>query len=220
MVVATFKDLCVDAVDVERAGRFWSAVLGLELHAERGSVWLSGSTPAHSVWINAVPEARTVKNRAHLDVRAGGLAGLEALGARILQPAGSDRPWTVLADPDGQEFCAFLRDQVPEYRLYEIVVDSVDPEPIARWWAEQLGSPVQAGEGYWYLEVPGAPFEALTFVPVPEPKAAKNRVHWDVLGDPAQLVRAGASLLRPRGAELGWHVLADPDGNEFCAFTD
>jgi hypothetical protein len=59
-----------------------------------------------------VPEAKTVKNRLHLDLHAGPgrraaeVARLEALGAKVLQevkqPAGE---WVVMADPEGNEFC-------------------------------------------------------------------------------------------------------------------
>jgi hypothetical protein len=65
------------------------------------------------------------------------------------------------------------------------------------------------------------PIQTMDFVPVPESKTAKNRVHWDVTAsEPAALVAAGATLLREPGGDIGWWVLADPDGNEFCAFTD
>ena len=54
---------------------------------------------------------------------------------------------------------------------------------------------------------------------MPEPKTGKNRVHLDVTTpDLAALVAAGATVLRPRDQEIRWTVLADPDGNEFCAF--
>jgi predicted enzyme related to lactoylglutathione lyase len=76
--------------------------------------------------------------------------------------------------------------------------------------------------GFSYVDqIPGAPFESLDFVPVPEPKTVKNRIHLDLLTDDVSaLVAAGASVIRPRDEEIGWTVLADPDGNEFCAFTD
>ena len=49
----------------------------------------------------------------------------------------------------------------------------------------------------------------------------KNRIHFDVdTADVQLLVDAGATLLRPQDDEIGWSVLADPDGNEFCAFVD
>jgi Glyoxalase-like domain len=67
--------------------------------------------------------------------------------------------------------------------------------------------------------IPGAPFESLDFVPVPEPKTVKNRIHLDVTTpDVDALVAAGAVVLRAAGDGVEWTVLADPDGNEFCAF--
>jgi predicted enzyme related to lactoylglutathione lyase len=50
----------------------------------------------------------------------------------------------------------------------------------------------------------------------------KNRLHIDVTTDDLDaLVARGARVLRAKGdGGLGWTVLADPDGNEFCAFTD
>jgi len=54
-----------------------------------------------------------------------------------------------------------------------------------------------------------------------EPKSVKNRLHWDVWldgGTPQPLLDAGATLLREPGDDVDWWVLADPEGNEFCAF--
>ncbi|MDQ1721046.1 MAG: hypothetical protein QOI26_780 [Pseudonocardiales bacterium] len=217
---ARFKDLCVDAVDVEAAARFWSRTLGLESRRSGSDVWLVGPSTAHTVWINQVPESKTVKNRVHLDVHTGSLAELTSGGARVVEPATADRAWTVLTDPDGQEFCAFIRAEVPEYRLYELVIDCAEPEPLARWWATVLGGELESdGDDWGVTKLPGTPFEYLVFVPVPEPKTVKNRVHWDLeVPDRQLLVDAGATLLRPRGGDIDWHVLADPAGNEFCAF--
>jgi hypothetical protein len=68
--------------------------------------------------------------------------------------------------------------------------------------------------------VSGLPFEVWKFVPVPEPKTVKNRMHWDVVcPDVAELVVRGATVLRVPDDEINWHVLGDPEGNEFCAFA-
>ena len=70
-----------------------------------------------------------------------------------------------MADPEGGELCAFVREGEIERRLYEIGVDSGDsPEAchrIAAWWAEVLGARlVDDDHGYSYIEaVPGAPYE-------------------------------------------------------------
>ena len=75
-----------------------------------------------------------------------------------------------------------MRDELPAYRLFEVVVDSADPE---RWPAGgRTGSgsrPTATAPSWWWIDkVPGMPFEKLVFVPVPEPKTVKNRIHWDV----------------------------------------
>ncbi|MFJ3790832.1 VOC family protein [Kitasatospora sp. NPDC090091] len=108
-------------------------------------------------------------------------------------------------------------------RLYQIVVDSRDPSALARFWAEALGwrvlleDPdevvVGADEDAW----PG-----LVFVPVPEEKAGKNRLHLDLApGDRAVEVARLEALGAVRvdvgqPADAPWTVLADPEGNEFC----
>ncbi|MDX3058725.1 VOC family protein [Streptomyces sp. NE06-03E] len=64
----------------------------------------------------------------------------------------------------------------------------------------------------------------LLFQRVPEVKTVKNRLHLDVHAAPGQrdaeaerLVRLGASTLRTVEEPGGtWHVLLDPEGNEFC----
>jgi len=226
MAIARYEDLCVDTVGGEELGRFWAAALGLRFEPDGKAGVLPGDTPEHKVWMNVVPEAKTVKHRVHIDVHAGSVDELVALGARVLEPAAEhDRPWTVLADPEGGEFCAFVRepDKLPAYRLYELVVDSAEPREIAQWWADVFGAELGGDEekGWWWLEnIPGALFEGMSFVPVPEPKTVKNRIHWDVkVASPDDLVNAGARLLRAKDDEISWHVFADPEGNEFCAFT-
>jgi hypothetical protein len=100
-------------------------------------------------------------------------------------------------------------------------VDCADPARISAWWAGVFGV---AGHTHpehpycWIDAPPGAPLDNISFVPVPEPKTVKNRVHWDVIGEVNALRDAGATLLRPRGGDLRWDVLADPAGNEFCVF--
>ena len=224
MPLATFKDLCLDARDPLLVGEFWAGVLGLELHRqEGGDTYLTGPTPQHTIWVNRVPEPKTVKHRVHLDVNAGSVAELEALGATVLD-AESFR-WVLMADPEGGELCVFLREGPITQRLYEIVVDTGDsPEEahrLAAWWAEVLGGRlVDTERGFSYVDrVPGAPYDSLDFIPVPESKTVKNRVHLDVTTEDLDaLVAAGATVLRAQDADLGWTVLADRAGNEFCAF--
>jgi len=222
MAIALFKDLCLDAGDPARLGAFWAAALGRAWEAQDdGDGLLTGPTPQHTVWVNRVPEAKTVKDRVHLDIYARDLADLEALGATIVEPQNDTRAWTVMADPEGGEFCAFLRSELPAELLHGLVVDSADPRAQARWWAGVYGVSVTENDGWFTLEgVPGMPILTMDFVPVPEPKTVKNRIHWDVsVASVAPLVEAGATVLREPGGDIGWYVLGDPEGNEFCAFT-
>jgi hypothetical protein len=122
--------------------------------------------------------------------------------------------------PGGQRA---LRLRARRRRASAVVVDATAAEDIAAWWAEVLGATLRLGPDgrrRWLAEVPGLPFEVIKFVPVPEPKTVKNRWHWHVTCDdvPAFVAR-GARMLREPDDEVGWHVLADPEGNEFCVFA-
>ncbi|MEV0285850.1 VOC family protein [Kribbella sp. NPDC050820] len=221
MSVARFKDLCVDVSCPSAMVAFWGRVLGLTAPADNPNV-LVGDVPQKTIWMCQVPETKAAKQRVHLDVQTGAIEDLLREGATVQTPATDERHWTVLEDPEGGEFCGFVRDTVPAYRLVELVVDSVDPEAQARWWSGVVGGDFRSKPGrpyYWLEDVPGLPFQYWVFVPVPEPKSVKNRIHWDVTAPALQpVLDAGATLLRPKDDEIGWHVCADPEGNEFCVF--
>ena len=221
MAIATFKDLCIDAVDPVVLGDFWAPTLGLGLtRLDDGDVRLDGPTPQHAVWVNRVPEPVTVKQRVHLDVHAASTDEVLARGATPLDT--ESFRWDILRDPEGGELCVFTRDEVPSYKLYEIVVDSADPAATASWWGEVLGATVQhdGDDGSsWFEDAPHVPFDCFVFATVPEPKTVKNRIHWDVeAADVQALLDHGAAVLREPDDLISWHVLADPEGNEFCAF--
>jgi len=102
------QDLCLDAGDPGRLGAFWASVLGRAWEAkDDGDGLLTGPAPQHTIWVNRVPEANAVKHRVHLDVYARDLADLRALGATVVEPRHGSRTWTIMADPEGGEFCAF-----------------------------------------------------------------------------------------------------------------
>ncbi len=220
-MATTFKELSLDATgDAAVLGTFWAAVTGCEyvqVGDEDNPGDVVGTLPGMGIAIGQVPEPKTVKHRVHLDVLARSVQDVLDLGATVAPGYPDTDRWTVLLDPEGGELCVFERDEVPSYRAYELVIDAVDPARITAWWAEAFGVPVR-NEGQpwsWLTDVPGMPFEAFVFQPVPEPKTVKNRLHWDVYGDVAELLDAGATRLweMPR-----WTVLADPEGNEFCVF--
>ena len=226
MPLATYKDLCIDAVDAEGAARFWGGMLGLTPGPHRDGIWWLDDESGQAVaWVNPVPEPKTVKNRMHIDVNAEGLEAALAAGATVVDDSFR---WTVMRDPDGQEFCLFVRDTPIERRLYELVLDcGQDP-------AEMPGDRALVGRGArrglrsgrgglrsGSRRCPMRPFDGICFEPVPEPKTVKNRVHIDVTTDDVDaLVAHGARVLRAKGDDgIGHTILADPDGNEFCAMT-
>jgi predicted enzyme related to lactoylglutathione lyase len=104
-----------------------------------------------------------------------------------------------------------------------LTFDCGDALAQARFWAAVLGSDVDedSTEEKAFVEAPSWGGPNMWFNRVPEPKTAKNRVHIDVATDDLDaLVAHGATVLRAKGDQgLSWTILADPEGNEFCAFT-
>jgi predicted enzyme related to lactoylglutathione lyase len=107
--------------------------------------------------------------------------------------------------------------------FYQLVIDAHDPRKLAGFWASVLGQRIlfEADEevivGAGEQAYPG-----LCFVPVPEGKTVKNRLHIDLNPDDQQaevdrLVGLGARRADVgQGPDVSWVVLADPEGNEFC----
>ena len=225
MSLVTFKDLCIDVNASRPASEFWARTLGLELtgFADAPDEFkLVGPTKQHTVWPNVVPEPHEVKNRVHIDVFAASLEPFD--GLRVIHEPGKFR-WTTFADPEDNEFCVFVVDDVPDYRLKAVAVDSAGPQAMAAWWHGVLGGTVESADDWHSLaDIPGVPFEGFDFGPVPEAKTVKNRVHWDVkLNDGIgldELEGAGATVLRKPDDEIRWTIMADPEGNEFCVFAE
>lgn len=214
MALARWKDLVMDAREVDAVAAFWSRVLGRRVVDRKADgARLDGGSPEEVIWIDRVPEPRTAKDRVHLDL-VGEVGDVIAAGATVVerQPG-----WTVVTDPEGGRHCIF-----PPGEPTALVIDAADEVALTAWWAEVFGTHPAPGPegGPRWLAVPEAPFDVWKFVAVPEGKTVKNRRHWDVICDdvPA-LVSRGARLLRAPDDEVDWHVLADPEGNEFCAFS-
>ena len=111
-----------------------------------------------------------------------------------------------------------------------VVLDCLDPDALAPWWAEALAyRDVESPPGYRVL-VPAEgepPGPVLILQRVPEPRAAKNRMHLDLHArDPhthvARLVDLGGARVGTWVEELvesvgvRWQVMTDPEGNELC----
>jgi hypothetical protein len=131
-------------VDPVLVGRFRADGLALEFHLQPGGdTYLTGPTPQHTIWVNAVPEMKSVKHRLHLDVNARSIA--EWLGHGAVVTKDGTFPWTVMSDPEGGEFCLFVRDEFPSQRLVALVMDCVSSESsaaLANWWASGLGAEI------------------------------------------------------------------------------
>ncbi|MFX0538414.1 VOC family protein [Ornithinimicrobium sp. Y1847] len=131
-------------------------------------------------------------------------------------------------------------------KWYTIVVDCRDPQAQARWWAEALDWAVVYDTPDEAVAVPryaateeDQPVtdldtwlrrgQGLVFVPVPEGKEVKNRLHIDLAPHTSQdrdaeierLVDLGATRVNvgQDEADVTWTVLADPEGNEFCVLS-
>jgi hypothetical protein len=126
-------------------------------------------------------------------------------------------------------------------RWYSTVVDCRDVSGQANWWASALGwkkvyeaddevvlvpqhaTPELLQTLSWEQVPPG-----LVFVPVPEGKAVKNRLHLDLAphttddrdAEIARLIASGATWVNVGQEDSAtWVVLADPEGNEFCVLS-
>ncbi|QUX31337.1 VOC family protein [Nocardiopsis akebiae] len=109
------RAIAIDALDAEAVAAFWSRVLDWPVveEAEDGFGLAPYEGSDLGVDVFAVPERKSVKNRLHLDLcvtdgltvaqELERLLGLGAVKVDVGQP--EDARWTVLADPEGNEFC-------------------------------------------------------------------------------------------------------------------
>ena len=124
-VVARLRDIVVDCTHPASLARFWAAVLdgyavapydqaelerlranGIDDPEDDPTVLVTAGDDQPRFFFARVPEPKTAKNRVHVDLRAGDhateLARLTGLGARVIADLDA---WTVLEDPEGNEFC-------------------------------------------------------------------------------------------------------------------
>lgn len=120
--MARLKDICFDCSHAASLASWWAQTLeyvvrpytdqdlrmlldaGYSGPDEDPSVAVddpNGTGP--TIWFNTVPEPKTTKNRLHLDV----LGDVDALLARGATVITTTQRWTVMADPEGNEFCVF-----------------------------------------------------------------------------------------------------------------
>ncbi|MCC9309860.1 VOC family protein [Kitasatospora sp. RB6PN24] len=115
-------------------------------------------------------------------------------------------------------------------RISELVIDAADPERLAAFWSEVLDYVELGREEDGSIEIGppgigfGGPQPTLVISPSRDRRAGKLRLHIDVNAtdrdQDAELKRLLA--LGAKRVDVGqtgtesWHVLADPEGNEFC----
>ena len=118
-------------------------------------------------------------------------------------------------------------------RFTELIVDCHDLKLVAYFWCAvlryevlevqddliEIGAGTATAEGFRKEPLP----PTIVFVKVPEGKTVKNRLHIDVSpidasqADEVERVLAlGAKKIDIGQGDVGWVVLADPEGNEFC----
>jgi hypothetical protein len=132
MAEHALKAVCFDCAHPGSLARWWAETLGYHVRPygdddlaklrERGidgpeddpevAVDPPDGTDAPTFWFNRVPEPKTVKDRIHVDVYVDDRAGIGALvarGATLRREPDDDISWWILTDPEGNEFCAFVR---------------------------------------------------------------------------------------------------------------
>ena len=118
-MTSKFTELIVDCAEPRTLAAFWAEVLGWNVSSESTESDVEINNPAGgfpTLLFTRVPEAKTVKNRLHIDVNATAgatqqqeLERLLALGARHVDIGQGEQTWLVLADPEGNEFCLLRR---------------------------------------------------------------------------------------------------------------
>jgi len=111
-------------------------------------------------------------------------------------------------------------------RLVTLCFDANDPLRLARFWAATLHWDIEdeTDEEIGLVPTDGTRFLFL-FLPVPEPKTGKNRIHLDLVSESPEhqsemvdrLIALGARRVDiGQSTDVDHVVLADPEGNEFC----
>ncbi len=114
-------------------------------------------------------------------------------------------------------------------RIHNVTVDCAKPRELAQFWAAALDYELAEwsdADGAAVSDADGRGVRML-FMPVPENKLVKNRLHLDVT--PGKSMQAEVERLQILGAQVVkvynetsgpwtgiWTVMADPEGNEFC----
>ena len=230
------ENVVIDAVEPQRLGRFWEAVVGGERLTDEPDAFETRLSvargPVLDLCFQRVAEPPSAAPRLHLDLSGGSVQTQEVerllgLGARHLDIGQRDVPWVVLADPEGNP-CCVMEDRaayVDTGPIAALPLDSADPDRDAAFWSWLTGWTDVAGVAPRSLRHPSRLGPLLELCPERTGKGAtKNRLHLDVrleVGEDPDVVAAriaerGGRELHPEWGELPWRLYADPSGNELC----
>jgi predicted enzyme related to lactoylglutathione lyase len=110
-------------------------------------------------------------------------------------------------------------------KFFSLLFDATDHRAVARFWSQALGRTLAFSDDDGAVVAPGPVKDSLfVFLPVPEPKTVKNRIHVDLASESEthqrelveRLIGLGARPVDVGQRDAPWVVLADPEGNEFC----
>ena len=230
------ENLVIDAVEPQRLGRFWEAVVGGERLTDEPDGFETRlevpGGPVLDLCFQRVAEPSADPPRLHLDLPGGPRQAEEVdrllgLGARHLDIGQGDVPGVWLADPEGNP-CRVLPDRAQDADtgpLAALSLDSSDPDRDAEFWSWLTGWVLVTGVAPRSLRHPSLRGPLVELCPEAAPKGPnKNRLHLDVrleTGEDPDTAAAGIAERGGRELQLGWGELpwrhyADPSGNEFC----
>jgi Glyoxalase-like domain len=228
--------LCFDANDPPGLARFWSGMLGWEVadDPEDGVTLLPDDDTGFRLRFVHTTVQKSVQNNMHFDLTSTSLEHQQQTVARALELGGRhidigqdpDDAHEVMADPEANEFCViepgnnFLADCG-----FIGALSSDGSQETGYFWSEALGWPlVWDQDQETAIRSPHGGPKITWGGPPLMPKAGKDRLHLD-LAPPAdgdqqaevdRLVSLGATRVDIGQGDVGWVVLADPDGHEFC----
>ncbi|WP_018158197.1 VOC family protein [Demetria terragena] len=226
----------LDACDVTRIANFWATLLGWECEERPHGVVavVPHTAPAYALTVCPVKSPKTSPNRIHFDVTTESATDMRQMISRSLALGGAeidigqapDEPHTVLADPEGNEFCVIP----PENRFLADtgVVGAINcdgSQALGYFWSAALGWPlVWDQDEETAIQSPAGGSKITWSGPPLMPRKGRDRLRLELTtSDPmsvacGHLVSLGAREGGPQTATEA--SLYDPDGNEFHLTVD
>jgi predicted enzyme related to lactoylglutathione lyase len=236
-MTARLVALCFDAQDPLGLARFWANALRWEIDTEtRDEIGLRPTADTtFRIVFRAVPEAKDGQNRIHLDLTTTSIDDQQESVSRLLELGARhidigqrpDEPHVVLADPEGNEFCLIEPENSFLATCGRLGALSCDgSREVGYFWSNALGWPlVWDQDEETAIRAPDGTGPFITWGGGPDiPKLGKNRLHLHIApldhGDQHaevdHLLALGATRADIGQGTVGWVVMSDPDGNEFC----